>query len=386
MKKNESVRGYRVMTAPTNSGGGRCVWAFAEKGGRHYFIKQFLDPKWPTESSMGSPAGKARRRAECERFAARHQAVNTRINPTAVGGGNLVTAIDFFLDGSSFYKVTDRVEAVSVADLRGFSRRQAAVVLRTLCQSIKLLHRAGIVHGDLKPANVLLQQSKTSGLFTAKVIDFDDSYPSGDPPPPDEVVGDQLFGAPEWLRYVKQDAGDARLTTAADIFALGLVFHVYLCGDLPGFDRSAFAAPAEAVYAGGALATNPGLEERMRALLGRMLAAEPGDRPAVEEVIAVLADDTVIQFSADGATSAGTAPTPASTETTGPVDPTPVPVAPPASPTPPTPTPTPPPTVPAPRPEPGRTSRVRVNLGSTPPPAAHPPTSGPRIRNTFDHK
>ncbi len=295
MKTGEVIQGYRIASEPTTSGGGRCVWAFAERRGQPYFIKQFLDPKWPTESSMGSAAGKRLRREECERFESRHRQVNARINPTAVGGGNLVTAIDFFREGTSYYKVTDRVDAISAKDLRGMSLRQTAVVLRTLCHSMRLLHRVGIVHGDLKPANVLLQRSPTGDLYTAKVIDFDDSYPSGEPPPPEEVVGDQRFGAPEWLGYVKRDPAISaeKLTTAADMFALALVIHTYLTGDLPGYDQTRFAAPAEAVWADEPLTLTPGLDPRLVELLQRMTVKDQS-RPTVEEVLGLLADETVL--------------------------------------------------------------------------------------------
>ena len=42
-----------------------CMWALATKGGREYFLKEFLQPKWPTDDSIGSPAGKELRRANC---------------------------------------------------------------------------------------------------------------------------------------------------------------------------------------------------------------------------------------------------------------------------------------------------------------------------------
>jgi serine/threonine protein kinase len=295
MKAGEDVHGYRIVTEPTNSGGGRCVWAFAERGGREYFIKQFLDPKYPTPSSMGSEAGKKRRRTECEEFEARHRAVNERINPTAPGGGNLVTAVDFFREDTCYYKVTERVAAEPLLSLTGFSLRQIAVVIRTLCLSIQLLHRAGIVHGDLKPANVLFQQAGTGALLTAKVIDFDDAYPSGSPPPPEHVVGDLLYGAPEWMGYVKLD-GDypARsLTTAADVFSLGLVVHTYLTGELPGYDRTRFGAPAEAVAARVPLDLAAVLSPAMTTLLGRMTAKAPADRPRVDEVFRQMSDDAI---------------------------------------------------------------------------------------------
>jgi len=296
MKMGETVNGFKIVSEPTTSGGGRCVWAFAERQGKRYFIKQFLDPKWPTEASMGSEASKERRRDECREFERRHNEINNKINPRAIGGGNLVAAIDFFREGTAYYKVTDRVDAVARTDLSELTTRQRVVVLRTLCNSMKLLHRAGIVHGDLKPANVLLQKSGTGELFTAKVIDFDDSYPSGEPPPPDQIVGDQQYGAPEWLRYVKQDpAADAKqLTTAADIFALGLVFHTYLTGDLPGFDRSRFGAPAESVWGRQPLQLHPELDPRTRDLLARMTSLAIEKRPTVDKLLELLADDSVV--------------------------------------------------------------------------------------------
>jgi serine/threonine protein kinase len=289
MKKGDDVRGYLIVSEPTNSGGGRCVWAFAQNSAGRYFIKQFLDPKWPTSSSMGSAASKDARRRECMAFEHRHRDVNSRLNPVGAGG-NLVGAIDFFREDTTYYKVTERVDASSLERLEGLSLRQITVVLRTLCQSIRQLHRAGIVHGDLKPANVLLHRPPAGNLYMAKVIDFDDAYLAGDPPPPDQIVGDQRFGAPEWLSYVKREdeVGRHQLTVKADVFALALLLHVYLTGDLPGHDQARFGAPADAVRAKEPLRVHPALHPRMRELLGRMTELRPEDRPSVEEVLQTL--------------------------------------------------------------------------------------------------
>jgi eukaryotic-like serine/threonine-protein kinase len=297
VKRGEIIRGYTIIADPTNSGGGRCVWSFAERSGTPYFIKQFLDPKWPTAESMGSPASKERRRAACLEFEHRHQSVNGRINGRVAGGGNLVTATEFFREGTTYYKVTDRVAAEAAKDLRDLTDRQTAVVLRTLCHSMRLLHRAGIVHGDLKPANVLLQRSDTADLVTAKMIDFDDSYLSGDPPPPDQIVGDQKYGAPEWLRYVKQDpdVDKTSLTTAADIFALGLMFHVYLVGELPQYDRGHFESPAEAVWAGEPLVLSMQLHPQTRETIRRMTSAALSERPTVDDLIKLLQDENLVR-------------------------------------------------------------------------------------------
>jgi serine/threonine protein kinase len=297
MKRGETINGYTVLVEPTTSGGGRCVWSFAERGSRQYFIKQFLDPKWPTEESMGSPASKVMRRKACQEFENRQNEVNGLINGKAVGGGNLVTMTDFFRVGTTYYKVTERIAAEVANDLTGFTDRQTVVVLRTLAMSLRLMHRAGIVHGDLKPANVLLQQSSAAHLYTAKVIDFDDSYLAGMPPPPDQIVGDQQYGAPEWLRYVKQDPGveAEHLTAAADIFALGLMTHVYLMGELPGYDRGRFGAPCEAVLAGEPLVLSEELDQRTRQMIARMVSADIAARPTIDEVILLLQDEQVVR-------------------------------------------------------------------------------------------
>ena len=81
-------------------------------------------------------------------------------------------------------------------------------------------------------------------MYTAKLIDFDDSYLAGQPPSPDTVVGDTLYGAPEWLSYIQGEgrADGTRLTTAVDMFALGLMLHEYLTGERPGFP-STFSSP-----------------------------------------------------------------------------------------------------------------------------------------------
>lgn len=358
LKKGDVINGYRIMSDPTTSGGGRCVWAFATKDNNEFFLKQFLDPKWPNMSSMGSAASKEARRRECLIFENRHRDVNQRINPGGATGGNLVSAVDFFREGTTYYKVTERVSALSMANLGALTLRQTAVVLRTLCQSVRQLHRNRIVHGDLKPENVLLQRSDTVDLYQAKVIDFDDSYPSGDPPPPDQIVGDQRFAAPEWLSYVKQDdhVTPAELTTMADIFTLALVFHVYLTGDLPGYDQDRFGAPAEAIRAGETLEFDKRLHPNTVELMGRMTVLRHQERPTIDLVLASITEEQYLHC-VDGLSPVPRRPVVTSGGSAPPVV----------------------------------TRRVRINLGPTPPAASTPRAPAPRtpttrLRKNFDSK
>ncbi|MFE0024490.1 lipopolysaccharide kinase InaA family protein [Amycolatopsis sp. NPDC059021] len=293
MKLGETIRGYRITSKPTNDGGGKCVWAFAEQGGKEYFLKAFLEPKRPRDGGTGS-ASQRRRMAECQEFEQRHRSIMDRLKPDAVGGGNLVLAVDFFHEGSTYYKVTERISVASLESPQSLDPRKKIVLLRTLALSLRQLHDIGVVHGDLKPANVLIQKKPGKTFHTAKLIDFDDSYLTTKPPDRGAIAGDSAYGAPEWLRYLQGDA-DVRpeyLTTKVDLFALGLMTHLYVTGTLPGFpDR--FASAAHAVISDVPLRIDDRLTPGMRMLIQHLTAQSPGKRPNVNSFMATLRDPDI---------------------------------------------------------------------------------------------
>lgn len=377
MKQGDVVAGYRITTAATNANGGKCIWAFAEKSGSDYFIKQFLEPKRPKDDARESPGLRIRRQVAQE-FEERHRSIMARLRPDAHGGGNIVLATDFFHEGSTYYKVTERIDTASLEKPQDLEPRQKAILLKTLGTSLKQLHDIEVVHGDLKPLNVLVQKRDHAAFHTAKLIDFDDSYLAGKPPVPEDISGDSLYGAPEWRRYLRQDSGFGpdRLTCAVDVFALGLMTHLYLTGELPGYDDT-FGSPADAVNAGELLRLDPRLSDRLQGLLRAMTLADPKHRPRTTTYLKALSDPEVCALrhrsprgtKADQPTAEQrSAPSPRTSRvrtnlgprttgpTTAPVDPArAVPAtAPPEPDTPSTPTATPAP----------RTSRVRINLGN----------------------
>jgi eukaryotic-like serine/threonine-protein kinase len=408
MKKGEVIAGYRITSEPTNANGGKCLWAFAEKDGAQYFVKQFLEPKRPRDDDDRDTPSLRIRRQTAKEFEERHRAIMKRLRPDARGGGNLVLAIDFFHQGSTYYKVTERIDTSSLDKPQVLEPRQKMVLLKTLGTSLKQLHDIDIVHGDLKPLNVLVQKRDGAAFHSAKLIDFDDSYVSGSPPDPGAITGDSLYGAPEWRRYMQGDGsvGPEHLTCAVDVFALGLMTHLYLTGELPRHDER-YGSPADAVNAGDRLQWDPRLPETMLGLLRAMTSRAPGQRPRMATFLKTLSDPKVctLQHRRPG-TSVPTGPAPSGaagrTATHGPagrtsriranirsgersggtaatpaaparaVPPT-APAPPPAASEPPTPPapaapPAPEPTAPEPvRPpeetRPSRSSRVRINLG-----------------------
>lgn len=70
---------------------------------------------------------------------------------------------------------------------------QKMLFIKVLAYSILSLHRKGIVHGDLKPENVLVKQ-KENGNMLAKLIDFGESFLETEPS--NELTGD-VYLSPE---------------------------------------------------------------------------------------------------------------------------------------------------------------------------------------------
>lgn len=107
MLKGENIHGYHILE-DFKVAGGMSKISFADKGGKIYFIKEFLAPKYPTPDSPGSDRIKEQKRRACDAFEKHHRDLNNAIGKCCAGtGGNLIYAIDFFREGASYYKVTE---------------------------------------------------------------------------------------------------------------------------------------------------------------------------------------------------------------------------------------------------------------------------------------
>jgi eukaryotic-like serine/threonine-protein kinase len=162
------------------------------------------------------------------------------------------------------------------------------VLLKTVAHSLRILHDRGIVHGDLKPSNVLIKRTELG--YTTKLIDFDNAYLAGEPPPPEEIVGTMNYYPPELVGYIQETGtAAAELTQKADIFALGLIYSEYLTGTLPTFDTAAYQYAGVAAAAGQILRPPPtSLPTPVVELVDRMLLTDPAARPTIAEAHSTL--------------------------------------------------------------------------------------------------
>lgn len=126
-----------------------------------------------------------------------------------------------------------------------------------------------------------------SGNLTAKVIDYDAGFFESDPPThPEEICGDQVYFSPEaWQAILGEES---QLSCKLDVFAMGILFHQYLAGKLPGYDNTRFCCAGDAVAAGEKPEVSEDMPEDLHNLICRMLEADPAKRPDSQEVYQVL--------------------------------------------------------------------------------------------------
>ncbi len=158
--------------------------------------------------------------------------------------------------------------------------RVAVRVCAEIGAALSTAHAHGIVHGDVKPANVMLSSAG------AKVLDFGAASPIGQESG-DTVRGTLPYLAPELLR-------GAPAGPAADTYALGVLLVVCLTGELPEAGAGTLAGldPVLAELSGECLDPNPG--RRPSALTATLVLAEAVDaRIHLPPVEAALADRPV---------------------------------------------------------------------------------------------
>ena len=287
MRKGDFINGYKIVEDPKPAGG-RGMISFAEKGGKVYFIKEFLEPKYPVDGAPGSPKTLKEKRNKCDAFEKHNKELNGRIGSKCKEGGNLIYAIDFFRSGTAYYKINEKVDVSTIAieQVAKLPFKTKLILLKTITHSLKILHDLKIVHGDLKPDNILIKKTET-GNYTTKLIDFDDSYFDKEPPDSESIVGSPEYYSPELQLYVKGKVGHSSMTTKSDIFTLGIIFTEYLDGKRPSFDEKKYHSLAQSVVDGNKASVRikddsefPGLSD----LINSMLSFEHEKRPDINEV------------------------------------------------------------------------------------------------------
>jgi serine/threonine-protein kinase len=175
------------------------------------------------------------------------------------------------------YLVMELIDGPSLAQVIDHGPLHPARAMDVLAQAadgLQAAHAAGLVHRDVKPANLMLAPGGV-----VKITDFGLSHALGSAP----ITGTGLLiGTPSY--FAPERAGGARATPAGDLYSLGVVGYECLAGDVPFT-----GTPLEVASAHRELAFPPlpgSVPPAVAAFIARLTAKDPAARPASAELAA----------------------------------------------------------------------------------------------------
>jgi len=182
-------------------------------------------------------------------------------------------------DGRPFL-VTEWLEGADLATLlrsgRRLQIRDVLLLARSVARGLGWAHQQGILHLDVKPANIWVpERAGTARFDEAKLIDFSvlakietgtGRTQAG------AIVGTPYYMSPEQMRGLG-------LTAAADVFSLGLVMYEMLAGRRP-FEGKNTAEVFLAIFTQEPPPLEPMIPANVADLVRHCLAKEPRMRPA----------------------------------------------------------------------------------------------------------
>ncbi|QRP44850.1 serine/threonine-protein kinase [Amycolatopsis sp. FDAARGOS 1241] len=265
-EESRQIAGRYQLVELIGSGAMGMVWRGEDKIlGRVVAVKELLMPVNQGEEKLDEAKSRAMREA---RIAARLQ------HPNAISVFNVVEYED--RPWLIMEYLPSRSLSAKLHDDGPLSVDEVIPIAVQLAGVLAAAHRAGIVHRDVKPGNVLLGEDGT-----VKVTDFGISRAVGDVTltATGEISGTPAFLAPEVAR-------GEEATFASDVFALGATLYMAVEGEPPfGTADNAIAL----LYRVSSGSINPPKQAgRLEPLLLKLLELKPDDRPSMAEVLTEL--------------------------------------------------------------------------------------------------
>ncbi|WP_432097505.1 Stk1 family PASTA domain-containing Ser/Thr kinase [Streptomyces sp. bgisy100] len=196
---------------------------------------------------------------------------------------NVVGVFDQGMDGTYVYLAMEYVAGCTLRDVlreRGALQPRAALdVLEPVLAALGAAHRAGLIHRDMKPENVLIGDDgrvKVADFGLVRAVDTQTNASSG------SLLGTVSYLAPEQIEHGTAD-------TRADVYACGIVLYEMLTGGKPHDGGTAAQVLYQHLHEDIAPPSRqvPGLAPELDILVGTATARDPEQRPA--DAVALLA-------------------------------------------------------------------------------------------------
>ena len=272
--------------------------------GRHVQLDRPVAIKVLQQSAAASPEWR-------RRFEREARVLSTLAHP------NIVSIIDFGIDGDVPYLVMELLEGKTLADLINegpVPPARALDIIRQTLRGLAFAHRQVIAHRDLKPANIFLQALPDQADHV-RLLDFGTAKFLEGASPADNLsrVG-VVFGTPSYMS--PEQAKAERVDDRADIYAAGAILFHLLAGRPPyvadtpeGVMEAHVSAPVPSL---AAAQPDLSIARLVQPVIDRAMAKRPANRyPKAMWMLSAL--DAIDGGSGGAATGAEIAPAPTPT-------------------------------------------------------------------------
>jgi serine/threonine-protein kinase len=188
---------------------------------------------------------------------------------------SIVTIHDFGFDEKQIFIVMEYVPGTdlkTILESRGrFSVDEALPLIIQACAGVGYAHRAGLIHCDVKPQNMIVTPDQR-----LKVTDFGIARALASIHP--QEITSVVWGSPQY--FSPEQAAGRPPSPASDVYALGVVFYEMLTGRLPftantatelsRLHRSALPQPPRQL--------NPSIPPALEQIILKVLSKEPSSR------------------------------------------------------------------------------------------------------------
>ncbi|MCF3133169.1 serine/threonine-protein kinase [Streptomyces olivochromogenes] len=218
---------------------------------------------------------RAEEAADAERFHLEAQ-IAARLNHP-----NVVAMYDFGSHHDQLHLVMELVDGWNLTQersLRGtLAPAEATAITAQAAAGLSAAHQQGVVHRDVKPANVMLATDRTVKITDFGIARFAEEAASG------LTATGKIIGTADYLAPERALGRPAQ--PASDVYSLGCVLYELLTGRPPFSEATSLAVAQQHVSATPAppYRLRPGIPRSVSDYVLHMLAKDPAHRPTAEQ-------------------------------------------------------------------------------------------------------